>query len=72
METENIILAINSMLHELKRERLEVVLAKSPDRSKNPSSMIRVVQNQNPLWYQELCELYPKQEATQKNKTHTD
>jgi len=46
------------MYQELKKNKLRVCLVKAPEQN-HPGHMIRVVENKNPWWYQELCRSYP-------------
>lgn len=50
--------AMAELGHELKRNRLDVVLAPAPDGYER-GRMVRVVQGENPEWYQRLCKQNP-------------
>lgn len=49
--------ALGAMLHSLREGRLDVGLATAPD-PRHSGHRIRVVNGQNPEWYQELCSQY--------------
>ena len=52
---------IEAMVEELETMSLSVVLVPQPSIFQPSQCMIRVVTNQNPLWYRDLCADYPKQ-----------
>jgi len=63
------------MLTQLKKNKLEVGLGKAPE-SKHSNHSVRVINNTNPKWYQELCEKYPttnrKNKLKRRGKKHHD
>ena len=57
---ENLIPFIKEMLYELEENRLKVCLVPSEDEQcAKDGGMIRAATSINPVWYQELCAMYP-------------
>lgn len=64
--------AAAAMLDELNEYRLETVLIPSDLKHQPTARQRRVNVNENPLWYQRLCAMYPKQRTRPRNRRKPD
>jgi hypothetical protein len=69
---ESLIPFLDEMLLEMSENKLVVTSAPHPDPDKS-DRIIRVLTSTNPVWYQELCSLYPdsRPEGANKKKPRT-
>jgi hypothetical protein len=65
MYPEQLMPVLRSMYEELRRTRLSVVVVPAPD-PKHQGHKIRVVDEQNPWWYREICSRYPSRSKSHK------
>jgi hypothetical protein len=65
MYPEQLMPVLRSMLVELRRTRLSVVAVPAPD-PRHQGHKVRVVEEQNPWWYREICSRYPSRSKSHK------